>query len=579
VTAGYTYQYRVYSYNGEWSATFSRVEIVASNIPLPPENVTAESNSGKVNISWSAVEGATKYLLQRRYNNGSGWKSWGTISSEYTGTSYVDNKVTAGYTYQYRVYSYNGEWSSTFTRVEVVASNIPLPPGNMTAESDSGKVNVSWSTVEGATKYLLQRRYNDGNGWKSWGTISSGYTETSYEDNRVTAGYTYQYRVYSYNGEWSATFTRAEVVASNIPLPPANMTAESSAGKVNVSWSAVAGATKYLLQRRYNDGTGWKSWTTISSSMTGTSYEDSRVTAGYTYQYRVYAYNGEWSTFTRVEVVATSVPLPPENMSAESSAGKIDVNWSAVTGATKYLLQRRYNDGTSWKGWATISSEYTGTSYEDSRVTAGYTYQYRVYSYNGEWSTTFIRAEVVATSVPLPPENLTAESSAGKIDVNWSTVAGATKYLLQRRYNDGTGWKGWATISSEYTGTSYEDSRVTAGYTYQYRVYAYNGKWSTFIRVEVVASSAPLPPSNMTAEYSAGKVNVSWSAVTGATQYLLQRRYNDGNGWKGWATISSEYTGTSYEDSRVTAGYTYQYRVYAYNGEWSTFTRVEVETQ
>jgi hypothetical protein len=555
-------------------------ETIFFNYTAPLEAICATAEQGKNVIFWNEVAGATKYLLQKRvYENGA-WKSWGTISSTLTGTTYEDTKITPNTKYQYRVYAYNGEWSD-FVRTEVTSykPEKPQAPANITATSEAGKVTVSWDTVHGATKYLLQRRYYDGSKWTGWGTISSTLTTNSYTDAKVTAGLTYQYRVYAYNGEWS-DFTRTEIVISNVPLPPETVTATAVAGKITVNWSVVTGATKYLLQRRYNDGSGWKGWGTISSTMTGTSYEDTKAVAGYTYQYRVYSYNGEWSTFTRVEVVAVSTPQAPETVTATATAGKITVNWSAVNGATKYLLQRRYNDGNGWKGWSTISSTMTGTSYEDTKAVAGYTYQYRVYTYNGEWSATYTRAEVVAVSTPQAPETVTATATAGKITVNWSAVNGATKYLFQRRYNDGNGWKGWSTISSTMTGTVYEDTKAVAGYTYQYRVYAYNGEWSnTYTRVEVVAVSAPQAPATLNAEAEAGKNVISWSAVPGATQYLLQKRYYNGTKWTGWSTVSSTLTGTEYEDSRVSSGVLYQYRAYAYNGEWSDYVRTEVTAQ
>jgi hypothetical protein len=130
------------------------------------------------------------------------------------------------------------------------------------------------------------------------------------------------------------------IPGKSVPDAPASVTATSDSGKVYIEWSPVNKATKYLLQKRYYDGSAWKSWNTVSSVLTDTRYEDSNVTNGVTYQYRVYAYSGEWSTFTRVEIVASNVPLPPETMTAGSDSGKVDVSWSAVEGATKYLIRR-----------------------------------------------------------------------------------------------------------------------------------------------------------------------------------------------------------------------------------------------
>ena len=70
-----------------------------------------------------------------------------------------------------------------------------------------------------------------------------------------------------------------------------------------MTWGAVNGATKYLLERRvYKDG-AWSSWATLSTKLTGTSYTDTNVTAGRKYQYRVYAYNGNWGDYVKSSAI------------------------------------------------------------------------------------------------------------------------------------------------------------------------------------------------------------------------------------------------------------------------------------
>ncbi len=446
--------------------------------------VYSETKPGANVISWTPVFGASKYMIQRRYYDGSKWKSWGTVSSSYTGTTYEDTNISSGVAYQYRICAYNGEWSD-FTKVEITASTVPVAPQNLIASAEPGKNAVTWTAVKGATKYLIQRRYYDGSKWKSWGTVSTANTGTTYEDTGISAGVKYQYRVYAYNGEWSA-YSLCEVTASLIPAAPEKLTAKAEPGKNVITWTAVKGATKYLIQRRYYDGSKWKSWGTVSSTYTGTTYEDKGISAGVKYQYRVYAYNGEWSAYTLCEVTASLIPAAPENLTTKAEPGKNTLTWTAVKGATKYLIQRRYYDGSKWKSWGTLSSAYTGTTYEDTGVAADVTYQYRVYAYNGEWSA-FTRGEVVSSTTPPAPASITAASEQGKVVINWSSVSGATQYLLQKRSYNGTKWNGWSTVSSTLTGTSYEDSRVTEGVTYQYRVYAYNGEWSSAVKTEIVA--------------------------------------------------------------------------------------------
>ncbi|MBQ8410898.1 MAG: fibronectin type III domain-containing protein, partial [Ruminiclostridium sp.] len=97
------------------------------------------------------------------------------------------------------------------------------------------------------------------------------------------------------------------------------------------------------------------------------------------------------------------------------------------------------------------------------------------------------------------------------------------------------------------------------------RVLAYvNGAWGTpSSAVSAIPTSAV--PQNVSVINGDGKVTISWSNVSGATKYRLQRTTGSA-----WSTIVYP-SATSYTDTSVTNGTTYKYRVLAYvNGAWST---------
>ncbi|MBP1550168.1 MAG: fibronectin type III domain-containing protein, partial [Oscillospiraceae bacterium] len=158
-----------------------------------PQNVKATAGEGKVTITWSAVSGVTKYRVQRL--NGT---SWSTVNYP-TATSYVDTNVTNGTTYKYRVLAYvDGVWGKVSSEASATPVKVTTPQ-NVKATAGEGKVTISWSAVDGATKYRVQRL----NG-TTWSTINYP-TTTSYVDTNVTAGTAYKYRVLAYvDGAWSA---------------------------------------------------------------------------------------------------------------------------------------------------------------------------------------------------------------------------------------------------------------------------------------------------------------------------------------------------------------------------------------
>jgi len=178
-------------------------------------------------------------------------------------------------------------------------------------------------------------------------------------------------------------------------------------------------------------------------------------------------------------------------------------------------------------------------------------------------------AGTVTVSIPPIPASapvLSAPSVSytGGYTVSWGGVSGATSYTLQEQVNGG----GWSTAQANGS-TSWSTGSRGAG-SYGYRAQACNvtgcGPWSGTGTVVVTApTSAPglsVPANNATGSYA-----VSWSGVTGATSYTLQKQVNGG----GWSTVQSS-TAASWNASGQTNG-SYGYRVQACDpvgcGPWS----------
>ncbi|MBP2633089.1 MAG: hypothetical protein H6Q70_3717 [Firmicutes bacterium] len=76
---------------------------------VAPTNLTATAGDSEVTLSWTAVDGATSYIVKRSTTSGG---TYTTIASDVTGTSYVDTSVTNGTTYYYVVTAVNAEGES-----------------------------------------------------------------------------------------------------------------------------------------------------------------------------------------------------------------------------------------------------------------------------------------------------------------------------------------------------------------------------------------------------------------------------------------------------------------------------------
>ena len=346
----------------------------------------------------------------------------------------------------------------------------------------------------------------------------------------------------------------------NAPLPPAAPTVTmtySDSGKPKLTWNAVSGATSYRVFRSESRGSGYS----LLGTTTATSYTNTGAAVGKTYYYRVKAVNSV-GTSGYSNIVSgkakTAAPAAPSVTAGNSSTGKPQLTWKAVSGAVKYEVYRstRQNSGYSLLGTT------TSTSYVNTGASTGTTYYYRVKAVNrngmasGYSNIVSCKAKAAA---PAAPSVTAGNSSTGKPRLTWKAVSGAVSYRIYRSESRGTGYSLLGTTSS----TSYVNTGAAAGKTYYYRVKAVNrdGMASGYSNIVSGKATLPAPVLNIGLSVSSGKPMLAWDAVPGATSYRIYRSTSRGTGYSLLATTTS----TSHVNTSAAKGTTYYYRVKACN--------------
>src|SRR5262245_48617265 len=93
------------------------------------------------------------------------------------------------------------------------------------------------------------------------------------------------------------------------PPAPTGLAADFSADStsIDVSWTAVSGATSYVLERA--EGTPPGSFTELADTITGTAYSDAAIVAGTSYSYHVAAvYDAGQGNFSTTVTVGGAAP-------------------------------------------------------------------------------------------------------------------------------------------------------------------------------------------------------------------------------------------------------------------------------
>jgi fibronectin type 3 domain-containing protein len=259
----------------------------------------------------------------------------------------------------------------------------------------------------------------------------------------------------------------------------------------------------------------------------------------------------------------TQSPTAPSNLAATAvSSSQINLNWTASSdnvGVTGYLVERC--TGAACTSFAQIGTS-TGITYNDTTVSAGTNYSYRVRATDAAGNLSGysnVASTTTQATAPTAPTNLTATAGNGQVGLNWTASSGATSYNVKRSTTSGGPY---ATIVSSTT-TSYTNTGLTNGITYFYVVSAVNtaGESANSSQVSATPQGVPPAPTNLTAIAGNKQVVLSWSASSGATSYNVKRSTTSGGPYN----IIAAPTTTSYANNRLTNGTTYFYVVSAVN--------------
>jgi len=256
------------------------------------------------------------------------------------------------------------------------------------------------------------------------------------------------------------TYAQSETEATSTPTATAlaapRLTATASGDAIELSWTAVPGASRYELHTQLVAEPGWQQLD--EGKLTATSYRHRGLAPGAAYQYAVRALDangqplGPWSNFPTATApgsdaststptptpVATATPTatpgatptptftptPPASsltapvLTATASGDAIELSWTAVPGAARYALFTQRVDEPGWQ--QLDENNLTAMSHRHRDLVPGATYQYAVRAIDangqplGAWSnypTATAPGSTMSTATPTPPVAATERSA------------------------------------------------------------------------------------------------------------------------------------------------------------------------
>ena len=383
--------------SGGGPAARSSAASAAEPTPTPSPTVavlsapvlTAQAAEDGVELSWTTVHGATRYELWV-WDSVNDWRQIG--GDGLTGTTYTHTDLVAGTTYFYTIRAVNADgeasaWSDQVSTVTATATHTPAATASqpsdssassavdptptpsptvaalsvpvLTAQAAEDGVELSWTTVHGATRYELWV-WDSVNDWRQTG--GDGLTGTTYTHTDPAAGATYFYTIRAVNADGETSAWSDQVSTATATATPTATPTQTPAATVTPTSTPT-------------DTTGQPSDSSAASAVDPTPTPSPTV-------------------------AALSVPV----LTAQAAEDGVELSWTAVRGATRYELFV----WDSVNEWRQIGGDgLTGTTYTHTDPAAGATYFYTIRAANADgetsaWSDQVSTATATATATATP---------------------------------------------------------------------------------------------------------------------------------------------------------------------------------
>jgi len=310
-----SYQYRVVAlnevgYGGEFmsltvQSTSDPVTVTVTAPPAAPTNLVASLQTAtQVYLAWTdnAIN-ETDYRIERATVTGGVLGSFAAIATlAANAITHVDGSLAPATTYSYRVFAVNAAVDSLPSNVATVTTPAALPvpavPTNLAATIQSTtQIRLTWrDNATNETGFVVERSDNGGAFTQIAAPGRRNNTGTvTYNDNTVTAGNTYAYRVTAVNAGGPSAYSNTVTVSFQIPVAPATLgavavVANANNARVTLTWTdSSSNESGFRIQRATNATfTAGLNTKTVGSNTTTRVETRNR---NQNYFYRIQAYN------------------------------------------------------------------------------------------------------------------------------------------------------------------------------------------------------------------------------------------------------------------------------------------------
>jgi hypothetical protein len=287
--------------NGVYTVGESAIFGIEPISTLASPILSATTSEGIATLTWTAIEGATSYVV---------YKNNVKIVEDLTCTTYCDEGLSFGVNYEYHVRAVDGETRSNPSNTVTIQSNYrDITPSNLTATYNEDGVTLEWTGYEGGLSTDLHYGLETGN------------------------------QIYGYSGN-SATYWAQKYLASTLSNLSGMMIHQ-------VSFYAAYTGTYTLYLFKGNTSNNNNLLWTQSCSVTEQGWNNFEIPSGSLVPLNVT--QDLWvvlSTDASISYPALCGPYSGENVVNARYISDVLSNWSYINSNVSWLIRTYLSDGT-----------------------------------------------------------------------------------------------------------------------------------------------------------------------------------------------------------------------------------------
>lgn len=553
----YIYTIRAYGDTALTNLLDEKTSVAVTSNMIRPYNLqyVFNINTKTATLSWNASTLATSSILNLT-------QSGESTSISITGTTSEVIPFTGLSQVQFTVQSVRTGLPASSESDSITV--IPIAPPTISAVSGGGTATISWPAFPQITDFQLERSTWGSTSWGSWVVANTALSGTSVTDTPAAIGQ-YRYRLNTKTGSVYTGVSNTAETASGLPAPSELVPTVINNGRINLSWANGPGnLANVQVLRMLSNGT----YTQIALlPNTATTYSDYlALNSGTTYYYRVRAYESAANYSAAAEAsVSASLPASPTPLHASVvSPTNIRLNWSDLSTNEDGFRIERMTDTGIFTEIASVPPNVV--TYSDESVSTGYTYIYRICSYNVMGSSAYSNEVTINSWDTLAPASLAVTAvSSSRLDLTWS-YSGTESYntIIERKTGTGGSWT--PIYTTALSTVKFSDTGLSANTRYFYRVKKSLGTGSSGIPYPNndigIGAYTFLGNVSISGEAAPGnKIYITWSGNNSSADIIIERKMPNGN-FSALTTVGPSAIGW-YDETGLVPSASYTYRIKA----------------